>query len=91
MRFRAARRSLDLDTGALTLAMTRRLLEQVATERAETDPRLHFVDGLELLGPADAGRLYDDLHPDQKGYDLMAERFTAIVRERTDLTAAFRL
>ncbi|WP_203863438.1 GDSL-type esterase/lipase family protein [Planobispora rosea] len=91
VRFRAARRSLDLDTGALTLAMTRRLLEQVAAERAATDPRLHFLDGLELLGPSDAERLYDDLHPDQKGYDLMAERFTALVRERADLATAFRL
>ncbi|GAA3444464.1 GDSL-type esterase/lipase family protein [Planomonospora venezuelensis] len=90
-RFRAALRSLDSDPGALTLGMTRRLLEQVAAERAATDPRLYFVDGLELLGPSDAGRLYDDLHPDQKGYDLMAGRFTALVRGRPDLAAAFGL
>jgi lysophospholipase L1-like esterase len=47
----------------------------VQKRREDGDAHLFLLDGLELLGPADAGRLPDDVHPDPEGYDLMAERF----------------
>ena len=36
---------------------------------------LWLADGLELFGAADAGLLWDGLHPEQAGYDLIARRF----------------
>jgi hypothetical protein len=39
------------------------------------------MDGRRLLGPDDAARLYDDLHPDQAGYDLMARRFADLAQD----------
>ncbi len=36
--------------------------------------------GRSLFGDADAQLLYDDLHPDQTGLDLIAERFVAAMR-----------
>jgi len=65
-------------TGTLTLARTRSLIGAVVAARA--DPQLHLVDGLGLFGPDDAGLLYDNLHPDQAGHDLMASRFAALAR-----------
>jgi lysophospholipase L1-like esterase len=66
--------------GSLTIARTRDSLERVVTARSG-DPNLYFVDGRCLLGPDDAARLYDDLHPDQTGYDLMARRFVDLARD----------
>ncbi|MEU1284282.1 lipase [Kitasatospora sp. NPDC005856] len=75
--------------GELTLTRTRELLHQAAQQRAAEDPHLHYVDGLDLFGPADAHHLTDNLHPDPAGYDLIARRFSALVRERPALAAAF--
>jgi hypothetical protein len=62
--------------GGLTLKRLRQLIAStVALRRDSGDENLHLVDGLELLGPADADRLPDDLHPDASGHDLIAERF----------------
>jgi hypothetical protein len=66
--------------GSLTIARTRESLERVVASRSE-DPNLYFLDGRRLLGPDDADRLYDDLHPDQTGYDLMARRFVDLARD----------
>jgi lysophospholipase L1-like esterase len=66
--------------GSLTLARTRDSLERVVAARSD-DPNLFFLDGRCLLGPDDAARLYDDLHPDQAGYDLMAGRFVDLARD----------
>ena len=71
----AARRDVENDQGALTLARTREILTEVAAVR--DDPRLSVLDGRELFGEADASLLYDRLHPDQEGLDLIAERFVA--------------
>ncbi|MFN2539800.1 MAG: GDSL-type esterase/lipase family protein [Mycobacteriales bacterium] len=62
--------------GGLTLRRVRELIASAVQVRRDAgDRHLHLLDGLELLGPADAGRLPDDLHPDPEGYDLMAENF----------------
>jgi lysophospholipase L1-like esterase len=66
--------------GSLTIARTRESLERVVASRSD-DPNLYFMDGRCLLGPDDAARLYDDLHPDQAGYDLMARRFADLAQD----------
>ena len=68
-------------TGCLTLTRIRELIaDAVATRRAAGDARLHYVDGLELFGAADAGDLPDDLHPNPAGYVRMGERFAPILQ-----------
>ncbi|MGG7510686.1 GDSL-type esterase/lipase family protein [Plantibacter sp. YIM 135249] len=73
----------------LTLEDTRRIVRSVVATREQSDPRLFLAEGTELLGQDDADRLYDDLHPDQAGFDLMAGRLVALVRSREDLARAF--
>jgi lysophospholipase L1-like esterase len=74
-RFQVTRRSIDDDMGALTLADTRAIVRRAVAQRSATDANLHFLEGLELFGHDDAHLLYDDLHPDQRGYDLIGRRF----------------
>lgn len=70
---RAAARAVERDAGALTLGRSREILSDVVTARA--DPGLTSWDGRDLLGHAEADTLYDGLHPDQRGLDIIAERF----------------
>lgn len=70
---RAAHRDIEQDLGALTLARTREILADVV--RVRHDPALAYLDGRELFGEADSALLYDGLHPNQAGLDLMAQRF----------------
>ncbi|MDJ1113816.1 GDSL-type esterase/lipase family protein [Microbacterium dauci] len=79
-RFAATPRQVNPGDGTLTLQRTRELVGHVVTQRAAEDPQLRLVDGLELFGPDDAALLYDDLHPNQDGYDLIAARFTGLAR-----------
>lgn len=59
----------------LTLADVRGLVHDTVAElRAEGDEHLAVIDGLSILGSADAEMLEDGLHPDAEGYRLMAER-----------------
>lgn len=74
----AAIRSIEKDDGALTLARTREIIADVVASRG--DDALTCIDGRELLGAHEADRLYDRLHPDQLGLDLIAERFVAAMR-----------
>lgn len=67
--------------GCLTLTRIRELIaEAVETRRSAGDTALHYVDGLELFGPEDAGDLPDDLHPNPAGYVRMGERFAPVLR-----------
>jgi lysophospholipase L1-like esterase len=76
--------------GTLTLGLVRDLIRDVVSTRMVDDDLLWFGDGLELLGSADADRLWDNLHPDQAGYDLVAQRFVANARDATTpIGAAF--
>ncbi|WP_157802367.1 GDSL-type esterase/lipase family protein [Diaminobutyricimonas aerilata] len=61
------------DADVLTLQRSREVLRAVAAVR--DDPALHYLDGLELFGTADAHLLEDGLHPSQCGLDLIARRF----------------
>ena len=53
------------------------LINTAEVAAVRDDPRLSVLDGRELFGEADASLLYDRLHPDQEGLDLIAERFVA--------------
>jgi lysophospholipase L1-like esterase len=68
------------DVGALSLSDTRDAIAEVLAARTD-DPLLAGMDGRELLGPDDVHHLYDGLHPDPAGYDLMARRFVAFARD----------
>ncbi|AQA04755.1 lipase [Mycobacterium sp. MS1601] len=65
----------------LTLATIREQLAAVMSQRREDDPRITYVDGLELYGPTDAQThpLPDDLHPDADTHRLIADRFSALM------------
>jgi hypothetical protein len=66
-------RAAELDVGALTLRRIRELMGSVV--EARSDPNLHLLDGLSLLGPGEEDLLPDGLHPNAAGYALMADRF----------------
>jgi lysophospholipase L1-like esterase len=68
--------------GLVTLARSRAIIADVLAHRAD-DANLAYLNGLRLLGLADARHLYDGLHPDQAGYDLIARRFVELARDAT--------
>ena len=66
----------DEALGRLTLQVIRREMRSLM-ERRSADANLHFLDGLELYGEADAAAapLPDNLHPDTATHRLIGERF----------------
>ncbi|WP_282857339.1 GDSL-type esterase/lipase family protein [Pseudoclavibacter helvolus] len=66
----------DETQGRLSLSVIRRELAALAERRAH-DPNLHFLDGTELYGEADAQLLPlpDDLHPGPEAHQLIGTRF----------------
>lgn len=67
------------DPTRLTLTRIRTELARIAAQRAADDPHLHYLDGRELYGDADADQLPlpDRLHPDAATHRLVGERFAA--------------
>jgi lysophospholipase L1-like esterase len=66
----------------MTLADYRADVAQVTARQQELgDDLLTYVDGRDILGPADAHLLADRLHPTATGYRLMAERLTPVLRQ----------
>lgn len=67
----------EIPAGKLTLSVIRAELSRIVTQRALTDPNLHYLDGRTLYGEADnaAHPLPDDLHPDAATHTTMADRF----------------
>ncbi|OII39272.1 SGNH/GDSL hydrolase family protein [Plantibacter sp. MMLR14_011] len=65
-----------LRPGALTLTDVRRILSDIVTLRSATDAHVSYIAGDQLFRDADvtAGRLPDGLHPDERGYQLIASR-----------------
>jgi hypothetical protein len=60
----------------LTLRQMREEVEAaVAALRSSGDRHLHYVDGLELLGPDEGHLLADGTHPTTKGYPIIGQRF----------------
>ncbi|MEU1473476.1 GDSL-type esterase/lipase family protein [Streptomyces sp. NPDC005761] len=67
----------DVADGALSLAVVRAELARIVKARQADDPRLHYLDGRELLGPGETDDLTDGLHPTAAAYRRMGERFAA--------------
>ena len=76
VRFTATGITGDEAQGRLTLSVIRRELRSLV-ERRVHDGNLHFVDGTELFGEADAERLplLDALHPSTPAHRLIGDRF----------------
>ena len=50
--------------------------------RASGDANVHYVNGLDILGPDHAHLLPDDVHPNAEGYELMGRNFLEKVVRR---------
>jgi hypothetical protein len=69
----------EIRNGSLTLQQMRAIIREVVEGRQKAgDANLHYLDGLELFGAADAADLPDDLHPNGPGYVRMGQRFNAL-------------
>ena len=79
LRFLATGDPAEVSAGKLTLKVMREELAAIVAQRAQTDPAIHHLDGLELYGEADhaAHPLPDGLHPDAATHRLIGERFSA--------------
>ena len=77
LRFVAAGDPAERTRGKLALADIRDELSRIVAQRAAADPYLHYLDGRELYGQADADELPlpDQLHPDAATHRRMGERF----------------
>lgn len=75
-----------IQSGCMTLVRMRELISHVVETRQKAgDASLHYLDGLALFGPDDAGDLPDDLHPNPAGYRRMGERFADLVFSKAGL------
>ena len=77
LRFVATGNPDEVNAGRLTLRVIRKELARIVAERAESDPNLHYLDGLELFGKADEAELpyADALHPGPEAHARIGERF----------------
>jgi lysophospholipase L1-like esterase len=73
----ASPKPVEMFPRALTLTMTRALVQDVVSQRAASDKNLYLMSGLDLFSEADAHDLPDDLHPNPEGYRRMGERFAS--------------
>lgn len=66
----------EIRAGCLSLTQMRTIIRDVVEGRRKAgDANLHYLDGLDLFGAADASDLPDDLHPNGPGYVRMGQRF----------------
>ncbi|GAB7052221.1 GDSL-type esterase/lipase family protein [Catenuloplanes indicus] len=77
--FRATGDPAEVAAGKLTLRVIRDELARITASR--NDPHLHYLNGLELYGEADAEALPlpDALHPDAETHRLIGSRFAGRV------------
>jgi hypothetical protein len=80
LRFVATGDPAERASGKLTLNVIRDELARIVARRAAEDPDIHYLDGRELYGEADAAELPlpDDLHPDAATHRLIGERFAKL-------------
>ncbi|MGW1216071.1 GDSL-type esterase/lipase family protein [Streptomyces sp. NPDC002499] len=81
LRFKAMGDPAEVAEGKLTLNVIRDELARIVERRRPEDPNLHYLDGRELYGAADAAELPlpDDLHPDAATHRTMGKRFAGLV------------
>jgi hypothetical protein len=86
MKFVATGDPAEVGAGKLTLEVVRDELAAVVAQRAVDDPRLSYVDGLDLFGPADVAELpyADNLHPGAQAHRRIGERFVPTLRQARD-------
>ncbi|WP_030775626.1 GDSL-type esterase/lipase family protein [Streptomyces sp. NRRL S-920] len=79
LRFKAMGDPAERAAGKLTLNVIRDELARIVRQRAADDANLHYLDGRDLYGQADAAELPlpDQLHPDAAIQRLIGERFAA--------------
>jgi hypothetical protein len=80
--FGCARETNPNAVGFTLPEMRRDVRAAVEILREHGDANVHYVDGLEILGEADAHLLPDQLHPDPDGYRLMGRNFLEKVARR---------
>ncbi|WP_282086922.1 GDSL-type esterase/lipase family protein [Streptomyces tendae] len=80
VRFVATGDPAERASGKLTLNVVRDELSRIVAQRAADDENLHYLDGRELYGRADAADLPlpDDIHPDAATHRLIGERFAKL-------------
>ena len=78
--FRATGDPRESKAGKLTLTVIRAELQRIVQQRALDDPRLRYLDGLDLYGPEDHAELPlpDALHPDGPTHRRIGERFARL-------------
>tara|TARA_Y100000031_G_C7872520_1_gene227018 strand:- start:10 stop:438 length:429 start_codon:yes stop_codon:yes gene_type:complete len=55
--------------------MREEVTDAVELLKAQGDSNIHYVDGLKIFGPEYVDMLPDELHPDAKGYEVLARSF----------------
>ncbi|AGP60980.1 GDSL-type esterase/lipase family protein [Streptomyces rapamycinicus] len=80
LRFLATGDPAERAAGKLTLGVIRDELSRIVKQRAADDPHLHYLDGRDLYGEADAVELPlpDEIHPDAATHRRIGERFAAL-------------
>ena len=74
------------NAAGMTLEIMRlRLAEAVDVLRGHGDEHLHYVDGLELMGPDDVHLFADAIHPSADGYRFLAEAYGRVAMPRLGL------
>lgn len=66
----------QLDSGGMSLGVVREAIASVLEHRI--DRRLHYLDGRQLLTPAEVGDLDDGLHPNARALRRMGQRFAKL-------------
>lgn len=61
----------------LNTKRVRDALKEVVSNLQSQGVNIRYIDGLELMGEADASHLEDDLHPNSDGYALVGQRFAS--------------
>ena len=94
VKFSATGDPAEVEAGKLTLQVIREELARIVAQRAETDPAIHYLDGLTLYGERGPRRLPlpDALHPDGETHRLIGSRSAfagAVAVEFASLGGAF--
>lgn len=71
----------EIQYGRLNLEVVREQMAAVLSQRMQTDPLLHYMNGLQLYSESDARQfpMPDDLHPGPAAHQLIGERFAQLV------------
>lgn len=65
------------------LPVMRRTLEKIVAKfKGIGDRHIHYLNGLDFMGPDDMAFFPDQLHPNAEGYELMGQRFPKVAPKR---------